>query len=410
MTRDPAMMPGATLGVLGGGQLGRMFVVAAMRTGYHTVVYAPEKDCPAAQVASEHIHTSYDDQAALLDFAGRCDVVTLEFENVPAHSLETIGGHTKTRPGPKALAIAQDRLAERAFLDRHGLPVSSYSPVCRFEQLKDAAEALGYPGVLKAARLGYDGKGQMKIQAGADLHEAWTHIGAAPALYESWVDYQLELSVLVARSPSGQTETFGPIENHHANHILDLSVVPARIDAEVARQAAWIARRVAEALSLQGLICVEMFLTRDHRLLINELAPRPHNSGHLTIEACGVSQFEQQVRAICDLPLGKMAPRRAAAMVNLLGDAWIGGRPDWHPVLEAPDTWLHLYGKAEPKTGRKMGHLTVTADTPEQAAEKARLLAARATSSSGEDGRPAWQPVGANRTNTRRQVDADRHP
>jgi len=377
MSREPAIGPGATLGVFGGGQLGRMFVAAAARMGYRTAVFAPEADCPAGQVAHEHVCAAYEDEDAVSAFARRCAAVTIEFENIPTRCLELAGRHAPARPGPGVLAIAQDRLAERAFLDKHGLPAAAHAAVHSAAELEQAAAAVGRPGVLKSATLGYDGRGQVKIDEGTDLAGAWRQVGAVRCLYEAWVAYALEVSVLVARSLGGQVEAFGPIENHHANHILDVSIVPARVGPDVAAAAVELARTVADRLDLHGLICVEMFVTAEGGLLINELAPRPHNSGHLTIEACQASQFEQQVRAVCGLPLAVMRPHRAAAMANILGDVWLAGEPDWLAVHAMPDTSLHLYGKAEPRPGRKMGHLTVLADAPDAAARTARELLRR---------------------------------
>ncbi len=359
--------PGATLGVFGGGQLGRMFAAAAARMGYRVHVFDPQRDCPAAHVAAEHTCAPFDDDEAVLGFAQRCDAVTIEFENIPARCLNLAGRHTPARPGPAALAIAQDRLAERVFLDRHGLPTAAHAPVGDAESARRAVERIGAPGVLKAARGGYDGRGQVRIDQPDDVEHAWQKLGVDHALYEAWVAYDKEISVLVARSPRGQVEAFGPIENHHARHILDWSIAPARLDDDTAERARAIARRIAGAAMLEGVICVEMFAMGSGELLINELAPRPHNSGHLTIEACTTSQFEQQVRAMCNLPLGVMTPRRGAAMANLLGDLWADGEPDWAAALSIADVALHLYGKDRARPGRKMGHLTATAATAGQA-------------------------------------------
>lgn len=376
MSRDAPIGLGATLGVFGDGQLGRMFVAAAARMGYRTAVFAPEADGPATQIAHTYHRADYDDRPAVEAFAKQCDVVTIEWENIPVSCLEWAGAFAPTRPGPAVLSIAQDRLAERAFLDKHNLPAAAHAVVEDAATLAAAVEAVGRPGVLKSATLGYDGRGQAKIDTDTDPADAWRAVGQVRCLYEAWVEYQLEVSVLVARSPSGQVEAFGPIENHHANHILDVSIVPARVEARVAADAVELARTVAQRLDLQGLICVEMFVTPGG-LLINELAPRPHNSGHLTIEACQASQFEQQVRAICDLPLAAMRMLRPAAMANLLDDVWSAGEPDWNAVHAARDASLHLYGKTDPRPGRKMGHLTTLADTADKAEQRARDLLAQ---------------------------------
>ena len=369
--------PGSTLGVFGGGQLGRMFAQAATRMGYRVIVFAPERDCPASHVAAEHVCAPFVDEASVIEFARRCDAVTIEFENVPVQCLEIAGQHTPTRPGPMMLAAAQDRLKERAFLDQHGLPTSPHAAVESEDDLHDAVANLGRPGVIKSARFGYDGRGQVKFNPETDLADAWAQLNTKRAIYERWVEFDCEVSVLVARSPRGEIQTFGPIENTHANHILDISVVPARVDPATEQQAIEVARSVAEDSSLEGLICVEMFVRHDGTILINELAPRPHNSGHLTIEACAVNQFEQQVRAMCNLPLGRMTADKPTAMANLLGDHVMPGEPNWDDILATPEAALHLYGKTQVRRGRKMGHLAVRAETANQAEQLART--ARAT-------------------------------
>lgn len=367
MTRTDAIGPGATLGVFGGGQLGRMFTHAAQRMGYRVIVFAPEPDGPACQAADEHFCRAYDDDEAVERFAAKSDAVTIEFENVPVRCLELAERHTMVRPGPHVLAIAQDRLAERAFLDQNDLPTAAHAAVDGPQALHRAMQQIGTPAVLKSARDGYDGRGQIRIDPTTDPDVAWHQLGVDHALYEAWIEYDMELSVLVARDARGRVETFGPIENDHTHHILNTSSVPARVSEDAARQAVALAERVATALDLEGLICVEMFLARSGELLINELAPRPHNSGHLTLEASTTSQFEQQVRVLAGLPLGRMSLRQPAAMVNLLGDLWEDGWPDWTPALAAPGVSLHLYGKPHARLGRKMGHLTATADSSSRA-------------------------------------------
>lgn len=373
------ILPGATLGVFGGGQLGRMFAQAAMRMGYRVVVFTPEANSPAGQVAHEAIVAPYDDEAAVESFARQCDAVTLEFENVPVMAAEIAAHHTVLRPGAAVLGIAQDRLAERAFLDRFGFPTAAHRAVRSADDLTRAVAELGTPCVVKSARLGYDGRGQVRLNDASEVEAAWRTLNVDEALCEAWVSYECELSVLVARSPNGAVEAFGPIENRHARHILDVSTVPAAVSPAIQREAIELARKVAERIDLEGLICVEMFHTTEGGLVINELAPRPHNSGHLTIEACAVSQFEQQLRAVCNLPLTPMTLRQPAAMANLLGEVWGSGEPDWARALTVPAVSLHLYGKASPRTGRKMGHLTAVAETAEAAhrrvVEARRLLA-----------------------------------
>lgn len=375
MTTPNPILPGATLGVFGGGQLARMFILAAARMGYHVVVFAPQEDCPAAQVAGRHICAEYSDTEAVKEFAQQCDVVTLEFENVPVAALELASGFTLTRPGPAVLRIAQDRVAEREFLDRQGLATAPHRVVSSAAEAKQAVDELGVPCVLKTATQGYDGLGQRRIDRPEDGESAWQALNTDRALCEGWIKYQCELSMIVGRSSTGQLETLGPIENAHVNHILDVSLAPARVGPDVAAQAAGIARQVAEAIGLEGVMCIELFLTTDGQLLVNELAPRPHNSGHLSIEACPTSQFEQQVRAICGLKLGDMPILLPAAMANLLGDLWANGEPDWSQALGTDSVNLHLYGKRGPRPGRKMGHLTATARTVEEA--QALVLNAR---------------------------------
>jgi len=367
MTMSRPILPGATLGVFGGGQLGRMFTMAATRMGYRVHVFSPQADSPAGVIAHEEHSAAYDDDDAVRQFAEPCDAVTLEFENVPVRAVELAAKHTLTRPGGDILAIAQDRLHERRFLDDAGLPSAPHAAVQSSDDLIAAVARIGTPVVLKCARHGYDGRGQVRIDRPEDAIAAWHELDVDAALCEGWVDYRCELSVIVARSAGGAVQTFGPIENRHVNHILDCSIAPACVDEDVADVAVDMARQIAEALHLEGLICVEMFLTTTGDLLVNELAPRPHNSGHLTIEACTISQFEQQVRALCDLPLLPMTLHRPAAMVNLLGDLWHRGEPCWARALSIPSLSLHLYGKDGPKPGRKMGHLTATAATTHDA-------------------------------------------
>lgn len=369
--------PGATLGVFGGGQLGRMFALAAARLGYRVMVFAPERDCPTAQVAAEHVCAPFGDDDAVANFARRCSAITIEFENVPVRCLEIAIRYAPVRPGAGVLAVAQDRLAERAFIDKCGLPTSPHAAVDGVESLTEAVARLGRPGVIKTARFGYDGRGQVKVDDQTDLASAWRELNASRAIYERWVSFDCEVSVLVARTARGEIQTFGPIENSHANHILDVSVVPARIGESTRREAVEIAGAIAEASGLEGLICVEMFVGGEGGLLINELAPRPHNSGHLSIEACAVSQFEQQVRAVCNLPLGQMVATRPAAMANLLGEHLPEGAWSVAGAMSMSDVAIHLYGKSEARRGRKMGHVTAvgqTADVAEQLARQARAM------------------------------------
>lgn len=365
MTRP--ITPGSTIGVLGGGQLGRMFAMAARRLGYRVHTLAPEHDTPTGQIADVEINAAYDDLDAVRRFAKGVDVVTFEFENVSALAAAAAEEHAIVRPNGRALHVAQHRIREKTFLSGQGLPVTPFAAVQSVEDLPAGIASVGCPALLKTAAFGYDGKGQTRIEAGADALAAWQAMGGQEAVLEAFVDLEREISVIGARGVDGGWSHFGPIENAHRHHILDVSVAPARVADHLATQAVDITRRVMEALDFIGILCVEFFVTRDGRLLINELAPRPHNSGHLTFDACRTSQFEQQLRAICGLPLGSAEMLQPAAMANLLGDLWERGEPNWAAALRFPDVKLHLYGKTTPRPGRKMGHLTALAASPEEA-------------------------------------------
>ena len=372
------ILPGSTIGVLGGGQLGRMFAMAARRLGYRVHTLAPDHDTPTGQIADVEINASYDDMDAVRAFAQAVDVVTFEFENVSAEAVAEAERHAIVRPNGRSLAVAQHRLKEKSFLVEHGLPVAPFAAVRNDRDLAAAAGIAGCPSILKTATSGYDGKGQIKVDTPADLGAAWDALGRRDAVLEAFVDLDREISVIGARGVGGEWSHFGPIENAHVRHILDVSVTPASVPDVTATLAVDAVRRIMEALDFVGILCVEFFIARDGRLLVNELAPRPHNSGHLTFDACRTSQFEQQLRAVCGLPLGspdKLQP--AAAMANLLGDLWEDGEPNWAAALALPDIKLHLYGKSAPRPGRKMGHLTVLAASPEEA--KQRVLQARRT-------------------------------
>jgi 5-(carboxyamino)imidazole ribonucleotide synthase len=364
------ILPGNTIGIFGGGQLGRMIAIAAKRMGYRVVVLDPTPDCPAGQVADDEITAPYTDVAAARDLARRCAVVTAEFENVPAETLEAIEPMVPVRPSSRVLRIAQNRIAEKTFLAEHSFPVPNFRPVRSHEELLRAISEIGCPAVLKTATGGYDGKGQVRIEHPDEAERAWERLGKVDCVLEEFVLLEREVSVIVARNLRGEEVVYPVAENTHANHILDTSVMPARIAPELARRAQELARAIAEALGVVGLLCVEMFVAQDGRLLVNELAPRPHNSGHQTFDAAVTSQFEQLVRAICNLPLGSTELYRPAAIANLLGDHWEGGEPNWAKALELPEVKLHLYGKTEPRPGRKMGHLTATAETPDEALQK----------------------------------------
>ena len=377
--------PGATLGVMGGGQLGAMFAMAAKRMGYRVEAFSDSADCPAAYHC-DRVHVgAYDDPAALVAMARGLDVLTFEFENVSAVALRALAGVVPVRPAPEVLFTTQDRGREKAFLVREGFACAPHRLVRSREELHAAVAAVGLPAVIKTAAFGYDGKGQQKLDAGAgpqEIDAAWNSLGECILIVEAWVDFQCEISVVAARGLDGSTAVFAPTRNHHRHHILDISSVPAGLPAAVLDSAREMAAAVLEKLDVVGVACVEFFVTRDGRVLVNEIAPRPHNSGHLTIFACETSQFEQQVRAICGLPLGSTRQLAPAAMANLLGDCWKNGEPDWAAALTVPGVSLLLYGKGEPRPGRKMGHLTALADSVDEAianVTRARSLACRST-------------------------------
>ncbi len=367
MSTSGPILPGSTVGVLGSGQLGRMFAIAARRMGYRVHTFSPDYDTPTGQVADREVAASYDDLDAVRGFARGVSVVTFEFENVPAATAEAAAEHAAVRPGGAVLHVTQNRLREKGFLARAGFPLSPFAAVRSAAELRQALAELGCPAVLKTAGWGYDGKGQAKIARLEDAEAAWASLGTDEAVLEAFVDFEREVSVVAARGLDGSFAHFGVLANDHRDHILDVTVSPAPVSLQVERDAVEIARGILEALDVVGVLCVEMFLTRDGRLLVNELAPRPHNSGHLTFDACVTSQFEQQLRAICGLPLGSTERLRPAAMANLLGDLWSAGEPDWAAACRFPEVKLHLYGKAAPRPGRKMGHLTALAATPEEA-------------------------------------------
>ena len=379
------IMPGATLGVMGGGQLGAMFAMAAKRMGYRVEAFSDSADCPAAHHC-DRVHVgAYDDPAALVAMARGLDVLTFEFENVSAVALRALAGVVPVRPASEVLFTTQDRGREKAFLVREGFACAPHRLVRSREELHAAVAAVGLPAVVKTAAFGYDGKGQQKLSAGAgpqEIDAAWNSLGECVLIVEAWVDFQCEISVVAARGLDGSTAVFAPTRNHHRHHILDISSAPAGLPAAVLDSAREMAAAVLEKLDVVGVACVEFFVTRDGRVLVNEIAPRPHNSGHLTIFACETSQFEQQVRAICGLPLGSTRQLAPAAMANLLGDCWKNGEPDWAAALTVPGVSLLLYGKGEPRPGRKMGHLTALADSVDEAianVTRARSMACRST-------------------------------
>lgn len=386
--------PGSTLGILGGGQLGRMCLLGGAPLGYRYHVFDPDPSATAAHLAHRAWSAPYEDLAAVREFAASCDVLSLEFENVPAACAEAAAQVRPLHPSPRVLAICQNRLQEKTFLREAGFPHAEFREVESMAEFCAAVEALGVPCVLKTAAWGYDGKGQRRIAHPNEAAPAWQSLDVPKAIVEAWVDFQAEYSVIVARSATGETATFPLFRNEHRNHILHLTSFPAPLEESLAADAAALALAVAEKLAVVGLLTVELFLSKGGRWLVNELAPRPHNSGHVTIEACATSQFEQHTRAICGLPLGSTHLRQPGVMVNLLGELWQAGEPDWAPFLRNPAGHLHLYGKGEARPGRKMGHYTMLADDLEQARETALGLWQASAPSPHERYRVASRGVG----------------
>lgn len=371
-----AILPGATLGVLGGGQLGRMLGQAARRMGYGFSVFTDRPDSCAGHVATREVVAPYDDLDAVARFARDVAVVTYEFENVPAATAEAAARHAPLRPGRELLHAAQERGREKAALARMGLPVPVHAVIDDASGLDEAATTVGFPSILKTAAWGYDGKGQRRVADAAGLRAAFDELGGGRAVLERLVDFRAELSVIVARGVDGSVAVYEPFLNDHSQHILDVTVVPAGLPASTVAQAEEIAHTVVQGFDVVGLLCVELFLLPDDSLFVNEIAPRPHNSGHVTLDAHVTSQFEQQLRAVCGLPLGSTERHvPAAAMANLLGDLWSAGEPDWARCLGDGGVHLHLYGKGEARPGRKLGHLNVADATAAEA--EARVRAAR---------------------------------
>jgi len=373
MNNDP-ILPGSTIGCLGGGQLGRMFALAARKMGYRVHTVDPTPDSPTGQISDREYNAAFDDIPTLLEFASGVKVVTYEFENIPVAALDALAPKVLLRPGRDVLYTTQNRRREKEFLRASGFPVAPFRVVNDEAELHAAVAALGCPCVLKTADFGYDGKGQQKILPDMDLSAVWKRHGDRTGVVESWITFAAELSVVVARGHAGpdgesRTQAFPPTVNEHENHILATSVAPAPLAASIAARAQSIATEIAVKLDVVGLLAVEFFLTRTGDLLVNELAPRPHNSGHYSFDACVTSQFEQQLRAVCGLPLGDTRLLSPVLMRNLLGDVWANGTPDWPRLLALPGLRLHLYGKSEPRTGRKMGHYCVLSPTLEQAWE-----------------------------------------
>jgi 5-(carboxyamino)imidazole ribonucleotide synthase len=366
------ILPGAAIGVLGSGQLGRMLTIAARRMGYRVHTYSPDEDTPTGQVSDVEVMGPYTDLDKVRQFARDVSVVTFEFENVPAATAAAAAEFAPVRPAGEVLHATQHRLREKSFLSSNGFPVSPYAQIDSATALKGALKHQGCPAILKTADFGYDGKGQFRVQSADDIPAAWEAVGGKQSVLECFVDFEKEVSVVAARGLDGTFVHYGVIENEHSNRILDISICPARLPEKTALQAIEIARAVMEKLKVVGVLCVEFFVSRRGDLLINELAPRPHNSGHLTFDACVTSQFEQQLRAVCGLPLGSTAQMGPAAMANLLGDLWSDGEPNWSAALAIPNVKLHLYGKLEPRPGRKMGHLTAIGEDAEATVRRAR--------------------------------------
>ncbi|MCY2934604.1 MAG: 5-(carboxyamino)imidazole ribonucleotide synthase [Planctomycetota bacterium] len=390
---DSTLKPGDTLGLIGGGQLGRMFTQAAQRMGFQVAVIDPDRHCPAAQVGAIPITGRWDDRQTLEKLAQISKATTVEFENIPARALfylEKIG--VACRPGWRGLWVSQNRIREKRFLERLGCPLPFWCEIRSESDLDRAARTVGLPLILKTAAEGYDGKGQARVESASQLADAWNSMGQRPCVAESLVQFQAELSIIAGRDQFGAIACHGPMWNHHTHHILDWSIYPSPFGPIITTEAVKIARRVVESLGHVGLMTVELFLTNDGHLIVNELAPRPHNSGHWTIEGSPTSQFDQQARILAGWSIGDTYSNTPACMGNLLGDVWSGGEPAWAEALAVdPSLKLHLYGKTTPKPGRKMGHVTVTDADPRQAL--ARVQAARRTLMSGSQKPPCPPPA-----------------
>ncbi|HEX6434125.1 MAG TPA: 5-(carboxyamino)imidazole ribonucleotide synthase [Gemmatimonadales bacterium] len=361
------ILPGAAVGVLGGGQLGRMFALQAHTMGYRVVVLDPDPHSPAGAVADRHLQAPYDDESALTELSRSCAAITTEFENVPAVALQRLSRASIVRPPMDAVATTQDRIAEKTYLQSEGFATTAFRPIQSRKDLATAVSEIPFPAILKTSRLGYDGKGQAVVTNESDAVVAFERFSQVPCVLEERVLLDRELSVIVARGADGEIATFPVSENRHRDGILETSLVPARISAQLAQQARELAVALAGAMRYVGVLGIELFVTRGEELLVNEMAPRPHNSGHYTMDACSADQFEQQLRALCGLPLARPWLLSPVAMINLLGDLWSGGEPRWEEALRRPGVRLHLYGKTEARPGRKMGHLNCLAPDAEQA-------------------------------------------
>jgi 5-(carboxyamino)imidazole ribonucleotide synthase len=369
------LLPGSTIGMLGGGQLGRMFTMAARTLGYRVIVLEPDPLSPAGQLADEHIQAAYDDREALAELGRRCDVVTTEFENIPATTLQQLAKHCPVRPSAAAVQVAQDRIVEKEFVRDCGLSPVPFAAIRQSADITAASESLTFPAILKTARLGYDGKGQITVDSAPAAVAAFEQLKQVDCVLEQRVDLECEISVILARNVSGESQCFPVAENIHKNGILHQTIAPARISAELADSAKTAAQRIADRLDFVGVMAVEFFVTKQGELLVNEMAPRTHNSGHYTLDACITSQFEQQVRMVCDLPFGELRQHTPVVMTNLLGDVWGGSQPQWAALLDSPHSKLHLYGKHEARPGRKMGHFcTLDSDLDNAIQESGHLF------------------------------------
>ena len=368
------VMPGNMLGVLGGGQLGRMFTLVAHQMGYKVTIVDPDKDSPAGRIADKHLCTQYDDLETLGWLTNNCAAVTTEFENVPANVLRELSSSLIVSPAAEAVEIAQNRIKEKTFLRDNGLDTAPFHPINNTADIKAACQQLPGATILKTARLGYDGKGQAVCSTPADVEQAFLAMGQLPCILEQRINIDIEISIILARGFDGQTACFPLAENTHKNAILDYTIAPARIDEKLKQEALTFATNLAQAMNYVGVLAVELFITTEGKVLINEIAPRPHNSGHYTQDATSSCQFEQQLRVLCRLPLGSTYLREPAVMINLLGDLWSSGEPDWATVLKDPHVKLHLYGKNTPKPGRKMGHLTYLSESTERAFTRAMAI------------------------------------
>lgn len=370
----------STLGILGGGQLGRMFTAAARTMGYDVIVLDPDPHAPAAHFATHHLVAAFDDPDALKQLGEQCSAITTEFENASAPAMEALTRFCPVRPSAQAVAIAQDRILEKTFFAENGFPVGPFSVARNLEEFHGVAKQIKYPAIIKTARFGYDGKGQARVNSHEEALQLLERSDNwFPVVIETLLPLRLEISVILARSASGEVQLWPVAENRHSHGILDVTIAPARVRDELAERAQNIATQIAQRLNYVGVMAVEFFVTGIDTLLVNEMAPRPHNSGHYTLDACITSQFEQQVRTLCGLPLGSPELLRPVAMINLLGDLWENGTPPWEVLFEEPDAKLHLYGKEEPRAGRKMGHFTVLGSSANEALEKALAIRERLT-------------------------------